>query len=169
MPTFPSPSQPGNLLNPRRGAAAGVELWGYPSAGGTGTAQIGPNSPGFGPSVEFGESGRDGEGMSCSTLGLFPLPFAEVSDGLLCFPWAFTIFPRNLSPSLPAGSFSLPLCSSGAKISTLGCSVAKGKFPFPVCDRIADFCLCFGKIFLLPSQPKLCLCKTCSSSLPSPL
>lgn len=54
-------------------------------------------------------SGRDEEGMCCSTPDLFPLPFDEVSDELLCFPWAFTIFPRSLSPSLAAGSFSLSL------------------------------------------------------------
>lgn len=115
------------------------------------------------------QGGRDGEGMCCPALGLFPLPFAEVSDELLCFPWALTISPRNLSPSLAAGSFSLPLLPElfNSLNHHFGCSLAKGKFPFPICDRIADCCLCFRKVFLLPFQPKLCMCKTCSSSLPS--
>lgn len=74
-----------------------------PSAGDTGAAEPRGLLPVWG--VREGGWGRNVQ----STPGLFPLPFAEVSGELLCFPWAFSISPRNLSPSLAAGSFSLPV------------------------------------------------------------
>lgn len=86
--------------------------------------------------------------MCSSTLGLLPLPFAEVSDGLLCFPWAFCTFPRNLSPSLAAGSSSLPLLPELFKSQNphlFWVSSCRRKVSLPHVWQ--NCCLCFGKVF----------------------
>lgn len=135
----------------------------YPSAGGTGTAEC----PGFCHTVELWGVG---EGMCCSTLGVFHLPFAEVSDELLCFPWAFTIFPRNLSLSLASGSFSLPLCclsSSRAKITTFCVVLQEGSFPSPSVTELLTAVSALGRFsFSLFNQSFACVKL---APLPSPL
>lgn len=127
-------------------------------------------SPGFGPSVEFWGAREGGMGKDCAALPLACSPFHLLKSLMSCS------VSLGLSPSFQ-GISALPGCRelftpSAAralqepKSLCLGILSQKGSFPSPSVTELLTAVSALGRFSFSLFQPKLCICKTCSSSLP---